>query len=222
ASLQDGLNEIESRYEALHPDIDLIMNYGSSGALQKQIEQGAPVDLFISAGKKQMDALVSGKLLAQTGTLLGNRLVLIASPDDPLTITDLRGLADNGIRKIAVGEPDTVPAGAYAKEALANAAVWDAVQPKLVFAKDVRQVLTYVESGNTEAGIVYLTDALASGRVKVVAEVPSGLYAPIVYPYGIMKASERQRESKQFIHYLFESEAAGVFAELGFTPPPAP
>lgn len=217
ASLQDSLNEIESRYEARYPEVDLIMNYGSSGALQKQIEQGAPADLFLSAGKKQVDALARGKLLSRQGTLLGNKLVVIASAGSRETITGLRGLLDDRFRKIAVGEPETVPAGAYAKEAMTNAAVWEAVEPKLVFAKDVRQVLTYVESGNTEAGIVYLTDALASGRVKVIAEISSELHAPIVYPIGIMSASGRQREAKRFYDYLYSREALGIFTERGFT-----
>ncbi|MFC5467480.1 molybdate ABC transporter substrate-binding protein [Cohnella suwonensis] len=216
ASLKDSLDVIETQYEQAHPDIDLTFNYGSSGTLQKQIEEGAPADLIFSAGKKQMDALVDKGLLSEQRVLLENELVMIVPANSKKTITKIEELSAQDIHKIAIGQPGSVPAGQYAKETLEALKVWDALQDKLVYAKDVRQVLTYVETGNVEAGFVYKTDALVSNKAKVALQILPTLHAPIVYPAGVINESKHGAEAKAFYAYLKSAEAGAAFQKYGF------
>ncbi|MWC28039.1 molybdate ABC transporter substrate-binding protein [Paenibacillus sp. MMS18-CY102] len=215
-SLKDSLDEIEKSYEKAHPDINLTFNYGSSGALQKQIEQGAPADLFFSAGKKQMDALIKAGLIGNNKTILNNELVLVIPSDSKKTFTTVKQLTDNGIKKVAIGQPETVPAGQYAKETLTARNIWDSLQSKLVYAKDVRQVLTYVETGNVDAGFVYKTDALTSKKVKIALNILSSVHSPIVYPAGVIKESKHAAEATEFYTYLQSKDAGAVFKKYGF------
>nr|WP_256758054.1 molybdate ABC transporter substrate-binding protein [Cohnella sp. WQ 127256] len=219
ASLKDSLDEIEKKYEKLHPDIDLQFNLGSSGTLQKQIEQGAPADLFLSAGKKQMDALIDGKMISKSTTLLLNDLVLIVPNDSKSKFSSVKQLSDKAIKMIAIGQPESVPAGQYAKETLTARKVWDTLQDKLIFAKDVRQVLTYVETGNVEAGFVYRTDALTSNKVKIALKISPYAHKPIVYPAAVLKQSKHQKEADAFYEYLQSTEGKAVFVKFGFELP---
>lgn len=220
ASLKSVLTEIEKQYEAKNPGINLTLNPASSGTLQQQIEHGAPVDLFISAGKKQMDALANGKLLAE-GTrvnLLGNDLVLIVGKDNQ-NIASFQDLTKAD--KISIGTPASVPAGTYAQETLVNMKLWDRLnksQVEIVEGKDVTQVLTYVESGNVDAGIVYKSDAQGSTKVKVVATAPADSHSPIVYPAAVISGTKNLAEAKAFLNYLSSEDAAAVFAKYGFKP----
>ncbi|WP_410769868.1 molybdate ABC transporter substrate-binding protein [Fontibacillus sp. BL9] len=219
ASLKDSMEEISSLYKNEHENVTLTMNFGASGSLQKQIEQGAPADLFLSAGQKQMNALIDGKFVNADSKidLLKNRLVLIVPSDAAAVPKDLAALQDNGFGKIAMGEPEVVPAGSYTKESLENAQLWDALQPKMVFAKDVTQVLTYVESGNADAGFVYESDAKLSDKVNTALVVDEKSHAPIVYPAGIVTATKHPEEADQFLKFLQTAEARDVFASHGFT-----
>ncbi|RKP47968.1 molybdate ABC transporter substrate-binding protein [Cohnella endophytica] len=219
ASLKDSLDVIEKQYEKAHPDIKLTFNYGSSGTLQKQIEEGAPADLFFSAGKKQMDALEKQGLVTGSKNLLLNDLVMIVPSDSKKKFTTVKELTDKSIKKIAIGQPESVPAGQYAKETLETRKVWDALQDKLVYAKDVRQVLTYVETGNVEAGFVYKTDALISTKVKIAIRVASDVHSPIVYPAGVVSDSKHSAEAKAFYAYLQTAEASSIFVKYGFSLP---
>ncbi|TYP78153.1 molybdate transport system substrate-binding protein [Paenibacillus methanolicus] len=216
ASLKDSLGDIEKQYEKTHANIDLTFNFGSSGTLQKQIEQGAPADLFFSAGQKQMDALKKEELVDTSATILRNSLVMIVSSDSDLAFTTVKELTAKSIKKVAIGQPESVPAGQYAKETLTARKTWDALQDKLVYAKDVRQVLNYVETGNADAGFVYRTDALTSRKARIAINVDARAHAPIVYPAGIVKATEHPAEAKAFFAYLKTKEAAAVFAKYGF------
>jgi molybdate transport system substrate-binding protein len=221
ASLTDSMNDIKKLYEAKYPNVKLTYNFGASGTLQQQIEQGAPADLFLSAGKKQMDALAD-KQLIEAGTnknLLGNELVVVTAADSKAGFAGLEDLAKPDFKKIGVGTPESVPAGSYAKEALTSAKLWDTLQDKLVFTKDVKQVLTYVETGNTEAGFVYKTDALASSKVKIALTVDPKMYKPIEYPIGIVKATKNKPEAERLYQYLQTKEALDVFVKYGFTLP---
>lgn len=224
ASLTDSLEEIQAGFEQNNPRIKLTFNYGASGTLQQQIEQGAPSDVFISAGKKQMDALVAKRLVdgEWQSTLLTNELVVVIPADAEargVSVKSPEQLADPEVKKLAVGQPDTVPAGAYAKEALTHYRLWDTLQPKIVYAKDVRQVMGYVETGNTEAGIVYRTDALSSTKVKVAFTVDPQSYQPIEYPMGLVKGTKHPEEAKKLYAYLQSEAAAAVFAKYGFRLP---
>ncbi|QSF45837.1 molybdate ABC transporter substrate-binding protein [Paenibacillus tianjinensis] len=216
ASLQDSLDKIAVLYERQHPDVDLVFNYGASGNLQKQIEQGAPADLFFSAGDKQMKALVDGGLISVNKELLKNELVLVVPSDSKTSITTITQLTDKSFKKVAVGQPESVPAGQYAQQSLTAKKVWDTVQSKLVFAKDVRQVLSYVETRNADAGFVYKTDALTSGKVKIALTVGANVHKAINYPVGIVKDSDHQTEAKAFYNYVQTQEAGSIFTGYGF------
>ncbi|WP_342424333.1 molybdate ABC transporter substrate-binding protein [Paenibacillus sp. FSL E2-0178] len=216
ASLQDSLDKIAVTYEKQHPGIDLVFNYGASGTLQKQIEQGAPADLFFSAGDKQMTALVDGGLISDNTELLKNQLVLVVPSDSKTSITTITQLTDKAFKKVAVGQPESVPAGQYAQQSLTAKKVWDTLQSKLVFAKDVRQVLSYVETGNADAGFVYKTDALTSNKVKIALTVGGHVHKAINYPVGIVKESSHQAEAKAFYDYVQTTAADAVFTSYGF------
>ena len=222
ASLRDTLDEIKPLYSQQNSNATLTYNYGASGSLQQQIEQGAPVDVFISAGPKQMDALQQKGLLLD-GTrknLLKNQVVLIA-PKDSTAITGFKDLSSDRVKKIALGEPASVPAGKYAQEVLTKLKVLDSVKPKAVYAKDVRQVLSYVEAGNADAGIVYLTDAKSSNKVKVVTTAPEDSHSPVVYPIAVLKSSKNVDSAKDFEKFLSGDQAKAVFEKQGFTIPAA-
>ena len=217
ASLQGALGEVEAAYFAAHPKVDFRNNFGSSGTLAREIEQGAPVDLFLSAAAKPMDDLQSKGLIieATRENILHNSLVLIAPPDSKLQGPE--GLADRSARIIAVGDPASVPAGQYAQQTLNALHLSDQVKGKLVLGKDVRQVLTFVETGNADAGFVYATDARVSGRVRVIATIPESAHDPIVYPAAVVKTSANQEAARTFIEFLGSSEAKAIFTRNGYT-----
>lgn len=219
ASLQDSLDKIALLYEKKHPDIDLVFNYAASGTLQKQIEQGAPADLFFSAGDKQMNALVEGGLISDHKVLLKNQLVVVVPSDSKVKLTTITQLTDKAFKKVAVGQPESVPAGQYAQQSLTAKKVWDPLQSKLVFAKDVRQVLSYVETGNADAGFVYKTDALTSKKTKIALTVGPHVHKAINYPAGIVKSSKNQKAAKELYSYLQSKEANDIFVSDGFLLP---
>lgn len=221
ASLTDALNDIKKAYEAAHANVTLSFNFGASGALQQQIEQGAPADLFLSAAAKNMKALVDKGLIdaGQESNLLNNELVVVVPPDGKASIAGVSDLASADVKTVVIGIPESVPAGNYAKEALTNAKLWDSLQAKTVQGKDVRQVLQYVETGNADAGFVYKTDALTSDKVKVAFAVDPATYTPIEYPIGIVKATKHAKEAADFYQYLQSQEALDVFVQHGFSVP---
>ena len=218
ASLQNALEVIQTDFETEHPNIAINYNFASSGALQQQIEQGAPVDVFISAGVPQMDALAAQDLLLpDTRTdLLGNRLVLIAPSDSTLGLTDFLGLAQDTVERISVGDFRSVPAGQYAEQVFNNLGILADLEPKLIFANNVRGVLAAVESGNVDAGIVYATDAAISDQVTVVATAAEDLHDPITYPLAIMSDTASSAAALTFVDYLSSDEAQTVFEDFGF------
>jgi len=217
ASLTDALQEIETAYKQGHPGVEVRNNFGSSGTLAREIEDGAPADVFISAASKPMDDLEKRGLVVSgtRWTLLRNTLVLIAPRDSQLT--GFEQLADARIRTIALGDPGSVPAGQYGQQTLASLHLLDAVKARLVLAKDVRQVLAYVETGNADAGIVYATDALASAGVRVVATAPDATHDPIVYPAAAIANGHHEETAREFVEYLNTAPARAVFARRGFT-----
>lgn len=220
ASLTDVMEEIIAMYEQENPGVQIVASYAGSGSLQIQIEQGAPADLFISAGQKQMDALERQGLLAE-GTrlnLLENRVVLIvphgrAAPDSFQAIA--------AAPMIAIGDPDSVPIGQYAMEIFSyyNLAESLAADPmKLIRAKDVREVLTYVSTGNVDAGVVYETDAmLESDGVTIMARAPEESHSPVVYPAAVINNAPEKEAAIAFLRYLAQEKAAALFLSYGFT-----
>lgn len=218
ASMQKVMQEIKGLYEQAHPGLTVNLNYASSGALQQQIEQGAPVDVFVSAGKKQMDALWNQRLVEKPEYVAGNNLVLVVSAGGKNPPASLQQLSAAGFSKIAVGAPEMVPAGKYAREALEHADVWAEIYPKLVMTKDVRQVLVYVETGNADAGFVYQSDAKATDKVKTAFLVPPEYHSEITYPAAVVKASKQQEQAGEFVRFLLSPEAQAVFKKYGFAP----
>lgn len=219
ASLTNVMKDLAPLYQQTHPNQSVRYNFGSSGALQQQIENGAPADVFISAAEKQMDALQQKDLLA-SGTrrkLLTNRLVLVVPASATSGITSLKSLTDNRVKRIAIGDPRSVPAGQYAEQALTKAGVWNQLKAKYVLATNVRQVLQFVEAGNADAGLVYLTDAKTTNKVKIVQTIPSTLHAPIGYPIAVLKNSRNPELSRSFVNFLFSGTARKVFTKYGFT-----
>ncbi|MCA0758577.1 molybdate ABC transporter substrate-binding protein [Paenibacillus sp. N4] len=221
ASLTDALEEIKALYESNNNSIKLSFNFGASGALQQQIEQGAPADLFISAASKNMKALVDKQLIdnGQQNNLLQNELVVVVPVDSSIAIASMEDLAKKEVKHLAIGIPESVPAGNYAKEALTNTKLWDALQAKAVQAKDVRQVLQYSETGNADAGFVYKTDAMTSDKVKIAFTVDPAFYSAIEYPVGIVKATEHGAEAEQLYTFLQSQEALDIFVKYGFSVP---
>lgn len=218
ASLKDAMTEIQALYKQEKPNTTIAFNFGSSGALQQQIEQGANVDLFISAANKQMKALKDNGLLmeATTKTLLGNQLVLVVPKDSTIPLTRFADVAKTDVKKLAMGEPKTVPAGKYAEEVFTKLNIMDTVKSKTVYAKDVKEVLNWVETGNADAGVVYTSDAKSSDKVKVIATAADDTHSPIVYPVSVLKASKNADAAKDFLAFLSSDKAKTVFEKYGF------
>lgn len=220
ASLKDVMEEIKPLYQQSKQNVNIKYNFGSSGALLQQIQQGAPVDVFISAAKKQVDTLdQSGQLLAGTRSILAkNRLVLIV-PRNVTGISSFYNLKDPKIKKIAIGEPRSVPAGQYADQVLQKLGIHQQIKSKLVYGNNVRQVLAAVESGNADAGLVYITDAKISDKVKVVVAADEKYHSPIVYPMGVLKKSKNTQAAQDFLKFLSSDQAKGVMKKYGFLLP---
>lgn len=216
ASLQDAMSEVEAEYQREHGDVVFRNNFGSSGTLAQEIEEGAPVDVFLSAGTRPVDQL-DGKGLLQPGSrmnLLRNSLVLIAPRG-----SDLQGfeqLSGKKVRLLALGDPASVPAGQYGQQTLESLHLYDLLKSKIVLGKDVRQVLTYVETGNADAGLVYATDARISNEVRLVAVASEELHDPIVYPMTEIRGTRNDAAVRAFIAFVRSPRARAIFERHGF------
>ena len=217
ASLTDALQEIAHTYEATSPD-RIVLNLGASSLLARQIEEGAPADLFLSADEAKMNSLAKkGLLLAGTRkSVLGNTLVVVVPLDSRLKIAAPADLASSSIRALALAEPQTVPAGIYAKEYLQKAGLWRKVIDRVVPTENVRAALAAVESGNADAGIVYKTDAEISKKVRVAYAVSAAEGPKITYPFAALAGSRHAEEARRFLAYLSFPPALDVFRRYGF------
>jgi len=218
ASLTDVLKSLSTAYAAKEPNVKLTFTFGASGALQTQIEEGAPSDIFMSAAQKQMDALDKKSLLLD-GTkknLLVNKVVMITPKSSTKDIKSFADANTNKVAKIALGEPKSVPVGQYSEEVFTYLKCLKEVKAKAVYGSDVRQVLTWVESGDVDCGIVYATDAATSDKINVVAEAPAGSHKPVVYPVAVLKSSKQAAAAKSFLDFLSTDEAKAIFEKSGF------
>ncbi len=220
ASLTDVMEVLANAYEQDNPGTQVTVTYGSSGSLQKQIEQGAPIDVFMSASPKQVNALESENLLYPNSRtdLVVNELVLV-TPKGENRIKTFSDLGSNKLSSLAIGEPTSVPAGKYASQTLDYLGLSKKVQKKLIYTKDVRQVLAYVSSNAVDAGLVYATDAMSTDDVQVVAIAPRSSHDIILYPAAVIKDSKVVAEAKTFIAWMGETKAQGIFAQFGFSKP---
>lgn len=216
ASLTDALEEMKPVYEEEH-NVKLVINYGSSGKLREQITQGAPADLFLSASSSDMDQLIEKSEVDKSSNLLMNRLVLIATPEVADGLQEVNDLTNDQLQKISIGQPESVPAGRYSKQALESLGLWDELEDRLIYGSDVRQVLTYVETGNADAGLVYETDAKTSSSIEFIEIIPEDTHDPIQYPIGLLKEAASQDMAVEFYEYLQTEEALNVFESYGFS-----
>ncbi len=222
ASLTEAFGEIGAAFSRTNPGTRVRFNYAASGALQQQIMQGAPVDVFASASPQEMDALQRANRLenATRADFAGNRLVLVA-PRASRTKT-MDALRSSLVRRVALSNPASVPSGRYARETLMRRNLWNAVQPKAVFGENVRQTLTYVMNGDVDAGFVFATDARAArGRVRTVTAAMGGKdHAPIRYPAAVVKNAPNAPAARRFVAFLRSAPAQAILRRHGFAPAP--
>ncbi|MFA7139108.1 MAG: molybdate ABC transporter substrate-binding protein [Bacteroidales bacterium] len=218
ASLKNCIDkELIPMFAEKHPNITVDATYDSSGKLQAQIEEGADVDVFMSAAMKQMNAL-NDKGLIKKGTiveLLENKIVLILPIDSLTEIASFEDILK--AETIAVGDPESVPAGQYAKESFENLGIWEDVSAKASLGTNVTEVLSWVAAGSADAGVVYATDAASNENVKVVAEAPEGSVSKVIYPIGIIDATTKLEAAQIFTEFLQSEEALSIFEKYGFT-----
>ena len=217
-SLTDALTEIGEAF-AVENQVKVYYNFAASTTLQRQLEKGASGDVFVSASPRQVIALETNGLLEAESRqdLLTNRLVLVSEKTAEIAVEALTKLTMPEISRIAIGHPDIVPAGTYAKEALAYFGLWEVLHPKLIFGTDVRATLAYVTAGNVDMAIVYKTDTTLTKNINVLYQLPPEAYTPIIYPAVIMKDSSRKQLARRFITYLQSMRSGEIFEKHGFT-----
>jgi molybdate transport system substrate-binding protein len=218
-SLKNVFEEIGKILEERHPGTKVRFNFGASGDLARQIEAGAPVDVFASAAQKDMD-IIDQKGLIASGTRMnfaGNSVVLVTSGMSRIRMELFEDLRKTEVKKIVIANPKSVPAGRYAEEVLKYFHLWEAVENKLVFAEHVRQALDYVARNEVDAAMVYSTDAMIRPKeVRIITKAPDKSHQPIVYPVGIVKGSKNQSLAKEFITLVLSTEGKNLLRKYGF------
>ncbi|QJT09582.1 molybdate ABC transporter substrate-binding protein [Oceanidesulfovibrio marinus] len=220
ASLTDAFTDIEPGFEKANPGVDVVMNFAASGALYRQIEQGAPADVFASANPKWMQKAVDNGFVdkANVVTFAQNALVLAVPADNPAGVKSLDDLKGDAVKSIGIGTPETVPAGQYAKSALTAQKLYTTLEPKMIFGESVRQVLDYLSRGEVDCGFVYKTDAVKAGdAVAIVAEIP--LEKPVSYPIAVLKNSTNSKMAQAFVDYVQSEEGMTLLEARGFKRP---
>lgn len=220
ASLTNAFPEIGQRFAQLHPGTKVVFNFAASGPLLQQIAQGAPVDVFAAADQKTMNqAQEKGLIVPESRkNFVSNKLVLIVPQGSQLALTGPKDLMLPQVKRVAAGNPASVPVGRYTQEALSRAGLGESVKPKLILGASVRQVLDYVSRGEVAAGFVFATDAaVAKGKVKTVAEVQG--HQPIVYPAALVAASPKKALAQAFLDFLAGPESVAILSKYGFGQP---
>jgi molybdate transport system substrate-binding protein len=219
-SLKESFNELGDLYQR-RTGTKVTFTFGASGELEKQIEAGAPVDVFASAAEKEMDELQAKNLIdrATRADFARNSLVLVVPRDSALNLKSFSDLVKPAVTKIAIGNPKTVPAGQYAQQLLRNEQIWPKIDSRLILAENVRQVLDYVARGEVDAGIVYATDVqVAQGKVLVAAQGADADYGPILYPLAVIQVSANANAAKGFVDLVSSPEGIGILKKHGFKP----
>jgi molybdate transport system substrate-binding protein len=220
ASLTNVFAEIGKKFESANPATKVVFNFGASGALLQQIDKGAPVDVFASADQKTMDQAREKHLMVSEPprAFAGNELVLITPHGARVPVKALKDLTGRQIGKVALGNPETVPAGRYAKEVLTNEGLWEELKPKFIFGESVRQVLDYVSRGEVDAGFVFATDALiAKDHVKEALEAPQ--HKPITYPISVVGSTKNEELAMRFVDFVLSKEGEEILLRYGFKKP---
>jgi molybdate transport system substrate-binding protein len=219
-SLKESFSELGGLYER-RTGTKVTFTFGASGELERQIEAGAPVDVFASAAEKEMDELQGKHLIDQASRadFTRNSLVMVVPADSQLSIQSFSDLEKPGVTKIAIGNPKTVPAGQYAQQLLRNMQIWGKIDSRLIVAENVRQVLDYVVRGEVDAGIVYATDVrVAQGKVSVAARAAEGDYGPILYPLAVVQDSSSSIAARGFVDLVLSPEGIQILKKYGFQP----
>jgi len=217
ASMTNVTKDIIAQYTAAGHKISIVPNFGPSGGLAKQINQGAPADIYVSANQKWMTFLRDEKKIdAATETTLAKNSLVFVGMKNP-AVTKMEDIV--GLKQIAIGSPKSVPAGDYAVQAMEKAGIYKEMQDgnKLAMAKDVRQALAYADRGETAGAFVYKTDALLATQAVILFEVPQELYKPVTYPVALTVEGAANKEAKAFYDYLLSPEAAKLFVKYGFS-----
>ncbi|MBO0586762.1 molybdate ABC transporter substrate-binding protein [Sporosarcina sp. E16_8] len=219
SSMTPALTEIATEFEKTNTYTQITFTFGSSGKLAQQIKSGAPVDVFISASSSDMDTLEKDNIIKSDTRvdITTNTLVVIRQKNGGNSSLNEDNLFTSKIEHVAIGNPDTVPAGVYAKEALTKLGEWETLEPKFVFGKDVRQVLTFVETGNAEMGIVFTTDAQSSDKVEVISKIDPTLHSSAIYPGAVITATKQPKAANAFLDYMTTPEAQKILVTYGFT-----
>ncbi len=220
ASLTNAFTDIGKEFEKANSGHRILFNFAGSGALLQQISRGAPVDVFASADQDTMDKALKQNLIVRSSRadFTRNTLVLVAPGKDGAAISDLSGLRDAGIARVAISNPETVPVGKYSREALESAGLWDAVKDKAINTQSVRQSLDYVARGEVDAGFVYATDAaLMPGKIKVLFDVPTR--TPITYPIAVVKGNGKENLASRFVEFVKSEPAQAILLKYGFQKP---
>lgn len=220
ASLTNAFKELATQYEAAHPGTKVLTTFGSSDVVLRQITEGAPADVFASADQKAMDKAVAAKAVdpATRVNFARNEVVLVVPADNPRGIASLADLKKQGVTRIALGNPDSVPVGRYTRAALERAGAWDTVKAHEILGQNVRQVLSYVERGEVDAGFVYATDAaIMKGRVRVVVAIETP--TPVSYPVALVRRDGRAPEAADFLTFLLSADGQAVLSRYGFVKP---
>ena len=220
ASLTNAFTEVKEAFVKKHSGITVTTNFAASNPLLRQIEGGAPVDVFASADQGTMDKAAEKNLINETSrkNFALNDLVLIAPAKSEVALKDVKDLSGEAVKRIAVGNPGSVPAGRYAQAALTSAGLWDSLQPKFIMGESVRQTLDYVSRGEVDAGIVYMTDAKQAGENVRIVQVLSG-HDPVSYPIAVIKGCKSPKEAAAFIEFVLSDEGSAILAKYGFSKP---
>ena len=219
ASLTNAFNEMKDAFQKKYPDVKVNTNYAASNPLLKQMETGAPVDVFASADQITMHKSAPDRLVdpATRKDFALNDLVRIVPSDSKAGVKDVQSLTGDSVKKIAIGNPDSVPAGRYAKDSLNSVKLWEKLQPKYILANSVRQALDYVSRGEVDAGFVYRTDALKAGdKVKIICNVEG--HAPVLYPIAVGNTGKNHADGKKFIDFVVSKEGQDILHKYGFSP----
>ncbi|MDR1977376.1 MAG: molybdate ABC transporter substrate-binding protein [Synergistaceae bacterium] len=216
ASLTDAFTELAAEYEKVNPNVKIAANFGASRTLLQQIEQGAPVDVFAAADQATMDEGASKKLIVdESRKNFAENGIVLAEPAGKKAVTAIEDLKKDAVTHVALGNPDYVPAGRYAKEILQAAGLWDALREKFILGENVRQVLDYIVRGEVDAGFVFSTDARSAGdKLAVVAELQPG--TPVTYPIAVASDSPRKAEGTKFIEYVLSDAGKAILKKYGF------
>jgi molybdate transport system substrate-binding protein len=220
ASLTNAFGEIGKKFESANPGVKVVFNFAASGALLQQIDKGAPVDVFASADQKTMDQAAEKNLIVPKTrkNFVSNGLVLIVPKDAKVPVKSIQDLTSKDVTKVSLGNPETVPAGRYAKEAITNEGLWDVLSPKFILGNNVRQVLDYVSRGEVDAGFVFSSDTVAAkDKVQVAAKTEK--HQPILYPIAVIAAAQKKDLAGRFIDFVLADEGQKVLAEYGFGKP---